>query len=230
MNSFDLSVLSFLNRFAHRSFNFDQAVVVLSNANLLKGGVIVGMIWWIWFDREDVQRKREALLAGLMASVPALIIAKILTKVTFRTRPLNESKLLSVLRYGIDNANWQQLSSFPSDHAVLFFAMATGIFFASRRAGWFAFFYASVFICLPRMYLGEHYPTDVLAGAAIGMLPVWLGNLPRIRKPLTGWALRWMDSNPSQFYCFAFIVTYQVAELFDPALDIVKFIVYRRIG
>jgi len=56
------------------------------------------------------------------------------------------------------------------------------------------------------------------------------GNLPRIRKPLTGWALRWMNSNPSQFYCFAFIVTYQVAELFDPALSILKFIVSRRIG
>jgi hypothetical protein len=80
MNNFDLSVLSFLNRFAHRSFTFDQTVVVLSNANLLKGGVIVGMIWWIWFDRVDVQRKREALLAALMACVPALIIAKILTK------------------------------------------------------------------------------------------------------------------------------------------------------
>ena len=71
MNAFDLSILSFLNRFAHRSLSFDQAVVFLSDANLLKGGVIVGMIWWIWFDRENVQRKREALLArldGLLSS------------------------------------------------------------------------------------------------------------------------------------------------------------------
>jgi hypothetical protein len=72
MNAFDLSILSFLNRFAHRSLSFDQAVVFLSDANLLKGGVIAGMIWWIWFDRENVQRKREALPAGLMACVPAL--------------------------------------------------------------------------------------------------------------------------------------------------------------
>jgi len=122
------------------------------------------------------------------------------------------------------------LSSFPSDHAALFFALAVAIFFASRRAGWFAFFYSLVLICLPRVYLGEHYPTDVMAGAAIGMFPVWLSNLPAIRKPLTGWALRWMDSNPSQFYCFAFIVTYQVAELFDPALKMLHFMVYRRIG
>jgi PAP2 superfamily len=79
-----------------------------------------------------------------------------------------------------------------------------------------------VFICLPRLYLGEHYPTDVLAGAALGMVPAWLAN-----QPFTGWAFRWMDSNPSQFYCLAFIVTYQIAELFDPLLKIIH---YLRLG
>jgi undecaprenyl-diphosphatase len=230
MNAFDLSILSFLNRFAHRSLSFDQAVVFLSDANLLKGGVIVGMIWWIWFDRENVQRKREALLAGLMACVPALVIVKILAKLMFRVRPLNELRLLSIVHYGMDNSNWKQLSSFPSDHAALFFTLALGIYFASRRAGWFCFIYSSLFICLPRVYLGEHYPTDIVAGAAIGMVPAWLANLPGIREPLTGWALRWMDSNPSQFYCFAFIVTYQVAELFDPALKLLRFVIFHRIG
>jgi hypothetical protein len=68
---------------------------------------------------------------------------------------------------------------------VLFFAMAAGIFIASRRAGWFALVYVSAFICLPRMYLGEHYATDILTGAAIGIIPVCLANLPRIRQPLT---------------------------------------------
>jgi hypothetical protein len=63
-----------------------------------------------------------------------------------------------------------------------------------------------------------------------GWSPAWLANLPGIREPLTGWALRWMDSNPSQFYCFAFIVTYQVAELFDPALKLLRFIIFHRIG
>jgi len=70
----------------------------------------------------------------------------------------------------------------------------------------------------------------LVAGAAIGMVPSWMANLPGIREPLTGWVLRWMDSNPWQFYCFAFIVTYQVAELFDPALKLLRFITFHRIG
>ncbi len=230
MNSFDLSILSFLNQFAHRSNTFDQAVVLLSDANLLKGVVIVGLMWWVWFERQDTQRKREAVLAALIVSVPALVVAKILTRVMMRPRPLVDERLQSVLHYGIDNTNWRQVSSFPSDHAVLFFAMATGIFFASRRAGWLAFFYVSTFICLPRVYLGVHYPTDILAGAAIGMFPVWLANRPGLRKPITGWPLRLTESNPSLFYSLAFMVLYLVAELFDPLLKILHFIIHRRIN
>ena len=96
----------------------------------------------------------------------------------FRVRPLNELRLLSIVHYGMDNSNWKQLSSFPSDHAALFFTLAVGIYFASRRAGWFCFIYYSLqFICLPRVYLGEHYSTDIVAGAAIGMVPAWLANI-----------------------------------------------------
>ena len=51
------------------------------------------MIWWIWFDRENVQRKREALLAGLMACVPALIVVKILAKLMFRVKALEQSPI-----------------------------------------------------------------------------------------------------------------------------------------
>jgi undecaprenyl-diphosphatase len=224
MNPFDTSILLFLNRIAQRFPRFDDFVVFLSDFNLLKGGIIVGMMWWLWFDREDVKRKREVLLAALIASVPALIIAKTLTVVTFRPRPLNEARLEFHLPHSVTSAEWKQLSSFPSDHAVLFFAMAAGIFIASRRAGWFALFYVSAFICLPRMYLGEHYTTDILAGAAIGIIPVCVANLPRIRQPLTNWGLKLLDANPSFFYFMAFLVLYQVVELFEPLIKMGKLI------
>jgi hypothetical protein len=78
MNPFDVAILLFLNQFAQWSPRFDECVAFLSGSNLLKGGVIVGMIWWVWFGSEDVHRKRSVLLATLIASVPALIMAKAL--------------------------------------------------------------------------------------------------------------------------------------------------------
>ena len=224
MNPFDSSILFFLNQFAQRSPCFDQFIAFLSDCNLLKGGVIVGMMWWIWFEDEDVRRKRAVLLATLLATLPALILTKTLTVVTFRARPLNEARLAFHPPYFVNPVDWKQLSSFPSDHAVLFFALAAGILIASRRAGWFALFYVSAVICLPRMYLGEHYATDILTGAAIGVIPVCLANLPRIREPLTGWALRWAEASPSSFYFLAFLVLYQVVELFEPLIKMGKFI------
>lgn len=72
MNSFDWHIVSFLNRFAQRSVTFDEFVVLLSLNSLLKGGVIVGIIWWVWFESEDSRRKREALLAGADREYPGL--------------------------------------------------------------------------------------------------------------------------------------------------------------
>jgi undecaprenyl-diphosphatase len=221
MNSFDLFISSFINGFAHRSFRFDQFVNWLSDSALLKGGFVLGIVWWLWFQNEDVRERREVLLATIMASFPALAIARVLSWVVNRTRPLLETRHLFRLPYG-QTPTWEGPSSFPSDHAVLFFALATGIFLASRRTGWFVFAYVSIVICLPRIFLAEHYATDILAGAAIGMFMTWLANTSRIRKPLTAWALRLMETRPALFYSCAFVVTCQMAELFDPAIKMLK--------
>jgi undecaprenyl-diphosphatase len=221
MNSFDLPISSFINGFAHRSIRFDDFVTWLSGSNLLKGGVVIGIVWWLWFQNEDVRRTREALLAAVIASFPALAVARVLSWVIFRPRPLNETRYLFRIPYG-GAAKWEGPSSFPSDHAVLFFALAAGIFFASRRMGWFVFIYVSIVICLPRLFLAEHYATDILGGATIGISMAWLANLPSLRKQLTSWALRWLDTSPGLFYSLFFILTYQMAELFDPMLQALK--------
>jgi undecaprenyl-diphosphatase len=226
LNNFDLSISSFINGFAHRSFRFDEFVVFVSRSNLLKGGVVIGLICWLWFQDSDIRRKREILLAAMIASFPALAIARVLSWVFFRPRPLNEARFLFRVPYGGTAVQWEGISSFPSDHAVLFFALATGILFVSRRAGWFTFVYVSIAICLPRLFLGQHYTTDILAGAVIGISMVCLANLSAIQKALTRWPLQWLDARPGQFYCFSFILTYQMAELFNPTLNMLKFIIH----
>jgi undecaprenyl-diphosphatase len=224
MNPFDQSIMSFINRFAHRSLVFDELVVLVSDNNFIKGALVFAVIWYLWFQNEDTRKKRECLLAGVSASFVGLVVARILSWAIVRPRPLNIPQLGMRIPYGIRSAGWEGVSSFPSDHAVLFFALATGIFCAAQRIGWLMFIYVSVFICLPRIYLGIHYPTDVLAGAMIGVSMGWLVHLLAIRKPLTNWAFRWLDARPGQFYAFSFLLTYQICELFDPVRSIVNFI------
>lgn len=64
----------------------------------------------------------------------------------------------------------------PSNHAINFFAAATFVARATPWRGWrVGLFAVAVLVGLSRVYLGKHYPSQVLAGAAIGVAVGWLG-------------------------------------------------------
>ena len=58
-------------------------------------------------------------------------------------------------------------SSFPSGHATWFFALALVVWFANRKWGWWFFALATI-NGIARIYVGVHWPFDILGGAAIG--------------------------------------------------------------
>lgn len=87
----------------------------------------------------------------------------------FRPRPMTVAALHFQTPFGASDHGLINWSSFPSDHAAVFFALATSIFFVWRAAGIAALVYVFLFIAMPRLYLGFHYPTDILGGALIGI-------------------------------------------------------------
>jgi undecaprenyl-diphosphatase len=72
------------------------------------------------------------------------------------------------------------LDAMPSNHALNFFATATFIMLAVRIRSWGITLYViALLVGISRIYLGKHYPSQVLAGAMIGCLlgylAAWLG-------------------------------------------------------
>ena len=222
MNPFDFSILSALNQLSQRSARLDKLVDLLFGNALLAGGFLTALIWWAWFrNRETAQRDREFAASGIVLAAAAVFVARLIALFCpYRLRPRYVDALHFRLPTGSTNYEMFNWSSFPSDHAVLFFCLATILFFISRRAGALALLHAFLVGCLTRIYLGIHYPTDILAGILIGVGFASLSLQSGIRRGLARPALRWMEVSPRSFYPSLSLCLLLVATQFDPLREI----------
>jgi undecaprenyl-diphosphatase len=135
----------------------------------------------------------------------------------FRPRPIHDPTLGLHVPLGLPSDVMTNWSSFPSDHATLFFALATGLFFVSRGLGLAAAAYVTLVIALPRVYVGWHYPSDILAGGLLGATFAALAQRAGIRERVAPPVLSWARHHPQAFHAAFFLLSYQVATLMDDA-------------
>ena len=110
------------------------------------------------------RKTRRAGAAMLLAMLVGFLVGNLwLKELVMRPRPfVTHSDLTALLDPGDP---W----SFPSGHALSSFAAATAFCCFHRKAGVLALVLAAL-IAFSRLYASVHYPTDVLAGALLGVL------------------------------------------------------------
>ena len=110
------------------------------------------------------RKTRRAGLAMLIALGVGYAVGNVwLKELVMRPRPfVTHTDLTPLLDPG---DRW----SFPSGHALSSFAAATALFFFHKKTGLLAYLLAAC-IAFSRLYASVHYPTDVLAGAVLGIL------------------------------------------------------------
>ncbi len=218
VNALDYRIIFFLNRFAHRSWTLDTIFDVI-DSNPLASAPLLMAFWWAWFkdkDRVAQTETREILLHGIVGSFLLIVALRVLDyTVPYRGRPLHNPELHFTLPYGVEPNRLLGWSAFPSDHAVMWFFLATTIWYVSRRLGAFLYVYVSLTLCIARIYLGIHYPSDIIVGGLIGIAVARLCKVPAIRKTMAEQPLRWMQLSPGIFYAGLFIVTEQMMEGFS---------------
>ncbi|MDO9099875.1 MAG: phosphatase PAP2 family protein [Caldisericota bacterium] len=82
-------------------------------------------------------------------------------------------------------ASCSESQSFPSGHATMSFSSAE---FISKRYGWeygLPVYAVAIFISSSRIEADQHYPIDVIGGAAIGIVSSYL-----VTRPYKGWNIQ----------------------------------------
>jgi undecaprenyl-diphosphatase len=216
LNPFDQAVVGFLNQFAHRSRVFDSLVVLVSGNSLLKGGFVMALYWWAWFRVEEREERREYLLFAMIAAAFAALAARGLAAgLPFRQRPAFDTSLHFQIPYNFDPLWLTNWSSFPSDHATLFFCLAAGLWFVSKPIGAVAMVHTLLIITFPRVYLGLHFPTDIIAGGLLGTAIASTAQISWLRQSATRYPKAWPEKYPAWFYSVMFVCSFETAGLYD---------------
>ena len=217
MNNFDTTIETYLSTIHCSSFAA-HAIRAIADLYTFKGLMLISVLWWMWFQSGERSRwRREMVIATIFSGLMALFIGRALTHwLPFRVRPIYSPELHAYFATGASkDALLTSWSSFPSDHAMLWMAIATGIFLVWKRIGLLALAYTVVFICLPRAYLGFHYPTDLLVGAAVGIAITWLMTREAIRARYAAPLLRRIERYPGPSATLAFVLCLQLVTQFD---------------
>lgn len=229
--SIDESISHFMGLLLGRAPGFDAFMLTVSGSNLLKGAVLIAAASCFWIaptagstpgNRIGLAADRAILASAMLASCVGEVIALAIAKLApCRLRPFLNEDLGMHVPQGLQALapKMMQQSSFPSDHAVLFFAMATGLWLVNRRAGWLAFAYVSTVIALPRLYLGLHFASDLIVGAMIGVVVVLAG----VRVMADSTLMRWLSAQtferPVLVNPILMLITFQIATMLSDLRD-----------
>jgi membrane-associated phospholipid phosphatase len=160
----------------------DMYVWKLTNNPLLRGFPIFFAIVALWFV-VDCRKRRSRMFVGLLAVCVATILSLWLQyHLTAHTRPFLDQALSLKVADPQWRTFWDHTSSFPSDTATLFFALAAVVFLENRLVGFFCFLWVTGIIAIPRIIFGWHYPSDMIGSVILGSGCVYSFNkIPYLR-------------------------------------------------
>jgi undecaprenyl-diphosphatase len=118
-------------------------------------GVIV-----YWFTR--IPKNRTMVIEALLSACLGMAISGLLGHLFYRDRPFVAHSVIQLIPHAAN-------ASFPSDHAVAAFSIAMAIWHFRKSIGKVWLILAAC-IAFSRIWTGVHYPSDVIAGAFIGIL------------------------------------------------------------
>jgi undecaprenyl-diphosphatase len=145
--------------------------------------IIVTVLLWLLARPGGDRKWKLAAGSGLGAAALALVVNQVIHAIWDRPRPYEDHVISHPWSSSTD-------ASFPSDHASASIAIAVAVFMFDRLVGGL-FLVAAALIAVGRIFIGAHYPADVLASCVVGIASAVV--VVKLARPLIAWLVRLVE-------------------------------------
>ncbi|MCD9022782.1 undecaprenyl-diphosphatase [Cohnella silvisoli] len=151
------SIFQFLNNLAEHYDWIDDLMEIFAQDIVW---IMLAVLVWLWFTGKEANQKL-VFFSFLSASVALLIASLIISPEVNHARPFVEHQVHQLIPHAAD-------ASFPSDHATLAFSIAFSLLWVKRKLG-VVMLGLAVLTGIARVYVGVHYPGDIVGAMALSL-------------------------------------------------------------
>jgi len=138
-----------------------------AHATILGDGLVCAALFLPW-----VRRHPERVWGGILGALVMVVVLHSLKRLLGFLRPLAvlPEETVNLIGPGLRSR------AFPSGHTATFALFAGILSLTSRqRLVWIPALGGAILVGVSRMAVGVHWPSDILAGLALGWISAWIG-------------------------------------------------------
>ncbi|MBE7129825.1 undecaprenyl-diphosphatase [Bacillus mycoides] len=151
------TVFQWINNFAGSSKLLDTLMIAITNSAAYVAILFMLILWFNNGKKENAIRKQYTMLYTTFSVSIALLVNVLIHAVYYHPRPFITHHVNQLVPHAAD-------SSFVSDHSVLVFSIAFVFILRGEKLKYIVLIWA-VLVGISRMYVGVHYPLDILGAA-----------------------------------------------------------------
>jgi len=156
------AVFNLIWSFSRKSVLLDDVAILI--AQYLPYLMVAAVLVFAFYYKDKRKRWFLLLEAAIAIILSRGIITELIRFIYYHPRPFDFYKFTPLIA--------ESGASFPSGHAAFFFALAMTLYFWDKRWA-MVYFVLSLFIGAARVYVGVHWPLDILGGIIVGTLSAY---------------------------------------------------------
>ncbi|CAM4235205.1 undecaprenyl-diphosphatase [Bacillus paramycoides] len=177
------TVFQWINNFAGSSKLLDTLMIAITNSVPYVAILFMLILWFNNGKKENAIRKQYTVLYTTLSVSIALLVNVLIHVVYYHPRPFITHHVNQLVPHAAD-------SSFVSDHSVLVFSIAFAFILRGEKLKYIALIWA-ILVGVSRMYVGVHYPLDILGAAFLTFITSGLVmQSTRIFEPLANFIFK----------------------------------------